>query len=121
MEVSITHQDFCSYCFLYSYKIHNSFNCKNSNDKIAENTLDDISKLKNIPNERLRCPTKSLLKWNFWTISNLSKTPILHHVIILVHIHKMLHNFLESFIPFLSKSFLLFYLFPLLRKCHSPM
>ena len=34
-EVSITWQDVCSYFFVYSCKIHNSFKYKNGTDKIA--------------------------------------------------------------------------------------
>ena len=47
--------------------------------KLLENTLDESSKPKNMSNERLRCPTKSLLSQNFcWTMSDLSKTLISH-------------------------------------------
>ena len=34
-DVDKTWQDVCSFCFVYSYKIYNSFNYKNSTDKIA--------------------------------------------------------------------------------------
>ena len=47
--------------------------------KLLENILDESSKLKNMSDERLECPTKSLLSRNFHrTMSDLSKTLISH-------------------------------------------
>ena len=79
-EVSITQQDVCSYCFVYRYKIHNRvLITKTALTKLLENTLDESLKLKNMSDERLECLTKSLLSLNlFWTMSDLSKTLILH-------------------------------------------
>ena len=65
-EVSTTWQDICSYCFFYSYNIHNRvLITKRSLTKFQENTLDVSSKLKNMPNKRWWCLTKSLLKSEF--------------------------------------------------------
>ena len=48
--------------------------------KLLENNLDESSKLKIMSDKRLGCLTKSLLSQNFyWTMSDLSKTLILHH------------------------------------------
>ena len=78
--VSITQQDVCSYCFVYRYKIHNRvLITKTTLTKLLENTLDESLKLKNMSDERLECLMKSLLSLNlFWTMSDLSKTLILH-------------------------------------------
>ena len=46
--------------------------------KLLKNTLDESSKLKNMSDERLGCPTKSLLRKFYWTMSDLLKTLILH-------------------------------------------
>ena len=49
--------------------------------KLLENTLDESLKLKNMSNERLECPTKSLSSQNFYqAMSDLSKTLISHPV-----------------------------------------
>ena len=73
-------QDACSYCFVYSYKIHNRvLITKTALTKLLKNTLDESSKLKKMSDERLRCLTKSLLSQNFYmTMSDLSTTLILH-------------------------------------------
>ena len=73
---------FCSYCFLYSYKIHNSaLITKTARTKFLENTLNESSKVKNMSDERLECLTKSLLSQNFYrTMSDLLKTLISHPV-----------------------------------------
>ena len=48
--------------------------------KLLKNTLDESSKLKIMSDKILGCLTKSLLSQNFyWTMSDLSKTLILHH------------------------------------------
>ena len=69
-----------SFCFAYSYKIHNRVSVtKTALTKLLENTLDESSKIKNMSVERLEYPTKSLLSQNFyWTISDLLKTLISH-------------------------------------------
>ena len=49
--------------------------------KLLESTLDESWELKNMPDERLRCLTKSLLSQNFYgTMFDLSKTFISHPV-----------------------------------------
>ena len=54
---------------------------KSALKKLLENTLDESLTLKNMSNKRLGCLTKSILSQNFyWTMSDLSKTLILHPV-----------------------------------------
>ena len=62
-EVDETWRDVCSFCFVYSFKIYNRvLITETALTKLLENTQNDSSKLKNMPDKRLGCPTKSLLK-----------------------------------------------------------
>ena len=78
--VDETWWDICSFCFIYSYKIHNKvWITKTALRKLLESTLNESSNLKNMSDERLGCPMKSLLSYNFyWTMSDLLKTLISH-------------------------------------------
>ena len=73
-EVSITQLDVCSYCFAYSYKIHNRvLITETAMTKLLENTLDESLKRKNMSDET------SLLNLNFFrAMSDLLKTLISH-------------------------------------------
>ena len=62
-EVDETWRDVCSFCFVYSFKIYNRvLITETALTELLENTRNDSSKLKNMPDKRLGCPTKSLLK-----------------------------------------------------------
>ena len=79
-EFFITWQEVCSYCFIYSYKIHNRVLSTKimALKKLLENSLDESWKLKNMFNGKLGCLMKSLLSQNFYqTMSDLLKTLIL--------------------------------------------
>ena len=87
-EVCISWQNVCFYCFVYKFKIHKSFNCKNGTDKIPEDSyLDESSKLK-MPHVRwnIGISDKITLKsklGNVWLFENSYFAPwnaIKHHV-----------------------------------------
>ena len=73
-EVSITQLDVCSYCFAYSYKIHNRvLITETAMTKLLENTLHESLKRKNMSDET------SLLNLIFFrAMSDLLKTLISH-------------------------------------------
>ena len=70
---------FVPFALFISIKFIRVLITKTALTKLLENTLDESSKLKNMSDERLGCPTKSLLSQNFYrTMLDLSKTLILH-------------------------------------------
>ena len=74
-RIDKTWWDVCSFCFVYSYKIHNRVLIKKTAlAKLLEHSMDESSKLINISDKRLRYLTKSLLSQIFYcTMSDLSK------------------------------------------------
>ena len=76
-DVDETSLDVCSFCFVYNSKIHNKILItKTALTKLLENTLDESSKLKNMPDDRLRCPAKSLLTLSPWWPISYKNQPI---------------------------------------------
>ena len=93
-DIDETWWDVCSFCFVYSYKIHNRvLITKTALTKLLESTLDESLELKNISDKRLGCLTKSLLSQNFYrTMSHFSKTVILHPVTYMWNSGTLLHR-----------------------------
>ena len=77
-DIDKTWQNICSFCFIYSHRVYNRvFITKKALTELLRNTLDKSLKLKNMLDERLGCPTKSLLSQDFYrTMSDLLKTLI---------------------------------------------
>ena len=73
---------FVLFALFIAIKFITVFITKTALTKLLGNTLDKSLKLKNMSDERLGCPTKSLLSQNFYrTMSDLLKTLILNPAI----------------------------------------